>query len=269
MTKVASAPFSIQVQAAQAQVTGLNFPSNGDSPASAFVAFQFLNPQNDGLPIWGPNGAGATYMWKYRPRQQTGYYVTMWWSNNGSFTGPYYGGHPYPRYPAYTEHDWELAHETLDTITTLSGSSHLVVKDVWYTQALRVWKNPNNSKTLRFYIALPSLAASDIIEVVTQVGYGDTNPASPAITFGDSPWYPDFNHERLSGVLRGIKIFNKVLSEADTLAEAASDSLVTTEGQAHIWYKKINPKPDDLLCEAGTGRNPAWAQSTRATLWTP
>ncbi len=269
MTRVASAPFTIQVQTGATQTSGLNFPSNGDSPSSAFVAFQFLNPQNDGLPIWGPSGVGATYMWKYMPRQQTGYYVTMWWSNNGSFTGAYYGGHPYPRYPAYTTHDWELAAETLDHITTLSGSAHQVVHNVWYTQALRVWRNGNGTKTMRFYIALPSTAPNDIIEVTTQAGYGETNPASPALTFGDSPWYPTFGHERLSGVLRGIKVFNRVLTEADTLAEAASDNLVTATGQANIWYKKINPQPTNLLCEAGTGRNPVWAESTRATLWVP
>ena len=74
--------------------------------------------------------------------------------------------------------------------------------------------------------------------------YGEINPPSPALTFGDSPWYASFQHERLSGVLRGIKIFNKVLSESDMLAEAAADTLVTNEGQANIWYMNINPTPN-------------------------
>jgi len=87
------------------------------------------------------------------------------------------------------------------------------------------------------------------------------------LTVGDSPWYAFYQHERLSGVVRGFKFFNKVLSEADTLSEAASDILVTSAGLANIWWKKINPTPDDLLCEAGTGRNPVWAEATKAALW--
>ena len=99
--KFISSKLTISVVSAPT-ITGLNFPSNGDSPSTAFVAFQFLNPQNQGLPIWGPNGAGVTYIWKYKPRQQLGYYVTLWWSENGNFlwdngsSNTYYGAHPYP-----------------------------------------------------------------------------------------------------------------------------------------------------------------------------
>jgi hypothetical protein len=247
--------------------TGLVFPSNGDAPSGAFVAFQFLNPHLDGLPVWGPGGTGATYIWKIRPRQQTGYYSTFWWSNNGTFLNPYYGAHPYPRQPDLTAHDWELAQNNTDQIITLAGAPQQVVNDVWYTQALRVRRNADGTKSLRFWIRLPSVADSDIIEVTLPAGYGETNPPSPALTFGDSPWYADFGHERLSGILRGIKIFNRYLSHADLLAEAGSDDLATAAGRGSVWWKKINPTPDDLLCEAGTGRNPAWAQATKAGLW--
>lgn len=276
MTKVTSNPFTIQVQGASSSQTGLNFPSNGDSPSSAFVAFQFLNPHLDGLPIWGPSGRGLTFLWRIRYRQQTGYYVAWWWSNNGNFlwdggsSNSYIGGHPYPVGGASgTSHNWEIATDVGgDYITTRAGTPKAVVKDVWFTQGLRVTRNSNGSKTVVYYTALPSVANADVIEHTNPSWYGETNPPSPALTFGDSPWYADFQHERLSGVVRGIKIFNKVLSEADMLAEAASDNLVTSEGQANIWWKKINPTPDNLVCEAGTGRNPAWAQATRATLWT-
>ena len=37
-------------------VAGLDFPGNGGST----VRFRFVNPQNDGLPIYGPGGAGAS-----------------------------------------------------------------------------------------------------------------------------------------------------------------------------------------------------------------
>lgn len=268
MTRVASSPFSIQVQGAPPQTTGLDFPSNGQAPSNAFVAFQFLNPHLNGLPVWGPGGIGATYLWKYLPRQQTGYYATIWWSHNGTFMNPYYGAHPYPRQPQAVVHDWEVAQNNGDKIATLAGTPHQVVKGVWHTQALRVRRNANGTKAFRFWIDLPSTANGDIIEETLPASYGETTPPSPALTFGDSPWYADFGHERLSGVLRGIKIFNNFLSDADILAEAASDNLVTAAGQANIWWKKINPTPDNLLCEAGTGRNPVWAQATRATLWT-
>jgi hypothetical protein len=276
MTRVASNPFSIQVQST-GLITGLDFPSNGDSPSNAFVAFQFANPQLNGLPIWGPGGVGATYMWKLRPRQQTGYYVTFWWSNGGSFLwdggspNSYYGAHPYPTSGSAsgTSHNWEIATDYGgDYQVTRAGSPKAVVKGQWYTQALRVTRNSNGTKTLVFYINLPSTADADVIEVTVASGYGETNPPSPMLTIGDSPWYAGFQHERLSGVVRGFKIFNRVLSESDMLLEAASDALVTSAGRANIWWKKINPTPTDLLCEAGTGRNPVWAETTRATLWT-
>lgn len=265
--------WEVLAQTGTGPTTGLNFPSKGDSPSSAFVAFQFMNPQNDGLPFSGPSNQGATYMWKYAPRQQTGYYVTMWYSrSDGTFeNGHYYGGHPYPQGGGDTtsSHYWEIAHSTLDDVNTIAGSPVTVVKDgSFYSQALRVIRNANSSLTLRFYIRLPAVGNGDIIESTTNTGY-DTTPPSPAITFGDSPWYPEYGHERMSGIVRGIKIFSKQLSQADILSEEASDDLVTSEGIANIWYKKVNPDPNNLLCEAGTGRNPTWAQATHATLWTP
>jgi hypothetical protein len=242
------------------------------------VAIQFPDPHLSGLPIWGPNGGGVTYIWKYRPRQQAGYYVTFWWSNNGSFlwkaggSDSYYGCHPYPRGggTGTTVHDWELAgmDSGADNIDTLAGSPKAVVKDAWYTQAFRAVRNSNNSKTGRFYIALPSTANGDTIERTSPVGWGDSLPPRPAVTFGDSPWYADFQNERLSGILGPVKIFGKALSEADMLAEAADMSrLVTTDGINSIWWGKKNfSSVDDLVCDYGTGRRFVWASSTKATL---
>ena len=269
MTRIASSPFSIRVQSTPSQSTGLDFPSNSDSPAGAFVAFRFLNPQSNGLPIWGPGSAGATYIWKILPRQQSGYYTTFFWGNNGAFTAAYYGAHPYPDPPPDgSSHNWEISVNTLDVQDTRGGSPKVVANGVWHTQALRVIYNGDNTKTLIYYLALPSVADANVIEYIAPDHYGESGdlPPSPALTFGDAPWSQ--GNERLSGVLRGIKIFNRLLSEADMLSEAASDALVTPAGQANIWWKKINPTPDDLLCEAGTGRNPQWAQSTKASLWT-
>jgi hypothetical protein len=275
----ASRSATVTVDEASA-LQGLSFPSNGDAPADAFVAFQFANPQNNGLPLWGPSGQGATYMWKYRPRQQNGYYVTFWWSRgDGHFDGynsGFYGGHPYPNdgvsVPPLTSvgtHNWEIATWAQDIQQTRAGSNKRVIKDVWYTQALKVVRNSANSKTLTFYTALPSTANGDVIEyTVTDPGYGETVPPSPMITFGDSPWYPDYQHERLSGVIRHIKIFNIALSEGDILAEADADTLVTPTGQANVWYMNINPTPDDITDKSGRGHNPVWAGPERAQLWT-
>jgi len=258
--------------------TGLNFPSNGDSPSGAFVAFQFQNPHLNGLPIWGANNGGVTYIWKYRPRQQAGYYVTLWWSNNGTFEwesgkpDSYYGAHPYPNGggTSTTSHSWEIGGMDYgaDNLNTLAGSPKPVVKDRWYTQALRIVPNGNGTYTARFYIDLPSTASGNVIQATSPSYFGNKIPPKPALTFGDSPWYANYQHERLSGVLRHIKIFNKVLSESDTLAEAASDSLVTGAGSANVWYMNINPTPSDISNKSGRGHNPAWADSAnRATLW--
>lgn len=265
--------------------TGLDFPSNGDAPSNAFVAFQWLNPQNSGLPMWGPNNKGVTYIWKYRPRQQNGYYVTMWYSRaDGHFNqgkplyDAYYGAHPYPFPPRggsdNPNHVWELAgmEDGRDTLGTggsdIDETSKKLVTDVWYTQALRITYNNNGTKTARFYIDLPSTAASDYIEYQSTADYGNTTPRSPAITFGDSPWYPDFQHERMSGVIRHIKIIAKSLSETALLAEAASEALVTTDGQANVWYMNINPTPDDISDKSGAGHDPTWASSTRPGIYT-
>ncbi len=265
--------------------TGLDFPSNGDAPADAFVAFQWLDPQDSGLPIWGPDNRGATYIWKYCPRQQNGFYVTMWYSRaDGHFNhgtplyDPYYGGHPYPFPPRggvdNPRHVWELAglEDGRDTLGTGGfdddARARKVVKGVWYTQALRITYNPNGTKVARFYIDLPATRLSDYIEYRSTAAYGNRTPRKPAITFGDSPWYPDFQHERLSGVIRHIKIFAKSLYQKDILAEAASETLATAEGRANVWYMNINPTPDDISDKSGRGHDPAWAGPVRAGLYT-
>lgn len=269
---------TVGVTAAGAR-TGLDFPSNGAAPSSAFVAFQFLNPHLNGLPMWGPANAGVTYVWKYRPRQQAGYYVTLWWSNNGTFEwnagkpDSYYGAHPYPRGggTGTTTHDWEIGGMDYgaDWISTLSGSSKLVVKDRWYAQALRIVVNGDGTKTAWFYTDLPSTAPGDVIKVTSPSYFGNSNPPAPALTFGDSPWFANYQHERLSGVLRGIKIFSKGISESDTLAESATDALATSEGTANIWYLNSNPTPADISDKSGRGHHPVWAQpANRAALWT-
>ena len=76
-----------------------------------------------------------------------------------------------------TTNDWEIAADYgRDIPTTRAGSPKLVVKDQWYTQALRVTRNANGSKTLVFYNGLPSLANADVIEATVPAAYGEINP---------------------------------------------------------------------------------------------
>ena len=259
-------------------VNGLWFPSNEDQPTRTFIAFQYKDPQLDGLPIWGRSRQGATYMWQYKPFQQNGYYVTFWWSENsdlftwdGGVSNSYYGGHPYPVGGASgTTHNWEVAgmDTGADFIDTVAGSPLKVVKDVWYTQALAINMNDDGTKTARFYIDLPSLADNRIIEAVASSRWGEKDPPHPAITFGDSPWWISYQNERLSGILGPIKIFNKSLSEKDLLKEAQDMSeLKTSEGINNIWWGKSSfDSVDDLECDYGTNRKFKWANENKASL---
>lgn len=274
--------------AAPVETYGLLFPSNisGGDQLAPYVALKFSNPHTNGLPIWGPgSGAsrlGVTYIWEYQPEQQTGYYVTFWWSNDGSFlwdggsSNTYVGAHPYPQNSnnTGTSHYWEIAGmgSGADYTDTLAGSKKTVVKGVKYLQALRITVNPDGSKTARFYTSLPSIANADIIQGVASAGWGEVNPPSPALTFGDSPWYASFQHERMSGILGRVKIISKSLSEADMLLEAANmNALVTPDASSYIWWgKNTFDSVDDLTCDYGTGRTFQWAdpanKATRSIL---
>ena len=260
-------------------VNGLIFPSNDDQPTRTFIAFQFDDPHLHDLPIWGKDRKGATYMWRYKPFQQNGYYVTFWWSENsdlftwhGGVSNTYYGGHPYPVGGASgTEHNWEIAgmDTGADHIATLTGSPLPVVKEVWYTQALVIRINDDGSKTARFYIDIPNLEDSRIIEAIATADWGEIDPPHPAITFGDSPWWVSYQNERLSGILGPVKIFNASLSDAEILQEAADMSeLKTAAGMNAIWWGKNSfDNIDDLMCDYGTGRTFYWANQNKASLF--
>jgi hypothetical protein len=256
------------------------FPSNveGADQSAALVAFRYLNPHSNGLPFCGPSDQGVTYMWRYRPAQQEGYYVTMWWCRNGTFvpTDAYVGGHPYPQTQNNqgTTHWWEVACDQggdfIDSAGSSvgSGSPTTVAYDTWYTQALRVIKNGNGTKTFRFYFRLPLMTTADYCERTTSAGSPET-ATNPMVIFGDAPWYADFQHERMSGRLGQVKIGAKALSDADILSEAGDmDSLVTSDMQSNVWwFKRGFASVDDLTCDAGTGRAFAWADSgNKATL---
>jgi hypothetical protein len=255
------------------------FASNveGADQAAPLIAFRYLNPHTNGLPFCGPSDQGVTYMWRYRPTQQEGYYVVMWWCRNGTFdpADAYVGGHPYPQTQNNqgTTHWWEVAGDQggdfIDSAgnSVGTGSPTTVVYDTWYTQALRVIKNGNGTKTFRFYFRLPLMTAADYCERTTSAGSPET-ATNPMVIFGDSPWFADFQHERLSGRLGQVKVTAKALVDADILSEYSDmNSLVSAEAQANVWwFKKGFLNIDDLTCDAGTGRAFAWANANKASL---
>lgn len=252
-------------------INGLKFPSNGDDPANKHIAIQFLNPQNDGLPIWGADHGGTTWVWEYYPFQQTGYYVTFFWADNGdNWHEAYYGCHPFPIPPSAgsgTSHYWELAGMAngRDNTKTRSGEPLVVVKERWYKQALRIHVNPDGSKQGVFYIDLPDTSNQFVIDVTSDAGWGETNPPNPVVVFGSAPWAKS---ERLSGILGRIKIFNKEIPGRDILKEAEDmNSLNTPAGQENIWWGVTSfDDIDDLKGDYGTGRAFEWADIYKATV---
>ena len=258
----------------------LDFPSNvtGDDQLAPLVALQFDDPHLDGLPFAGPADAGVTYVWRVNQRAQTGYYVTLWWSEgDGGFTpsAQYVGGHPYPKVAnnTGTTHRWEIAAPSGgDYFDTRAGpgTSKDVVYDVWRIQALRVVKNGNASKTYTFYTDLPSLDPLDVLEWTSGTG-GDVAeevPPSPKLTLGDSPWYAGYQHERLSGLFGELIIDAAARSEAEIVTQAADLQHLTPEFAADVWYFKPGWRSvDDVTCEGGTGRSFYWADAgSTATL---
>lgn len=254
-------------------LSALRFPTNvsGSDTAAPYAVIKFANPQDDGLPVWGPGNAGVTVIRRIRTEQQTGYYAQFWWSqDDGSFgfdetTLPYWGAHPYPTNKSNTgtSHVWEVASQAGDFFDNFdvsgsidTGDGLAVVHDTWLTQALRVTHN-GGTKTIRFY---PDLSDTDFfVQYTTTSGYGDSPDSGTdfAVTIGDSPWFAGFQHERFGGDLAWIKIIAKSMSDADILLEAADkDTLVTADAQNNIWWGKNGfTNVDDLTCDFGTGRS--------------
>jgi hypothetical protein len=279
-----SARFPARVSAPIRQA--LQFPSNNDLPdlgadrTGPFVVLQFNDPQDNGLPIWGTSNGGVSVVWKVKPLATTGYVAWFWWSRgDGGFSAGdgYWGMHPYPQNSANTgtSHWWEVSTDGGDWIDASgnnagAGTPTAVTVGTVYTQGMTVTRANANSKTFKYYHNLPNVDSANYIQkTVTTASFGETNPTTPKITLGDSPWYATFQHERGAHVLDAIKIFTPALSEADLLEEAADFTrVVTAAGQAAIWWGKNGFRSvDDLTCEFGTGRTFAWADaSNKGTL---
>jgi hypothetical protein len=235
------------------------------------MRFKFANPQNNGLPIYGPGGNGVTYIWRAYPRQQSGYYTAFFWANDdgqgnintfiwvgGGVADTYYGAHPYPRLPDVNRHDWEISIEQNDYV---NGA---VEYNRWYTQALRVWSDATG-KHHEFYWDLPNTDASHRVTHDSPPSWGNRNPPAPALTWGDAPWNP--GHEVWNGILRGFQIYSALLSLADIQSEATAP-LATSAGRNNIWYLNSNPTPTDISDKSGRGHDPVWVGNERPRLYT-
>lgn len=233
----------------------LRFPSNEtEAPRMIYTAGDLL--------AFTP----ASYIWEVTPAQQTGYYTTFFWGNNGSFQAGnrYAGFHPYPVEGNTTVHNWEISARGNDYVTDDNGNNTTVVKGVKYTQAAVLRVNGANYE-LKFYWDLPS--TSKIITYTFATSEYAGNPSSPCLVIGGAPWATAT--ENLSGDLGRWKIMSTNLSQADVLSEAATlSALVTSAGQSNIWWGKTNwASNTDLTCNYGTGRSFSWVDSNnKATL---
>lgn len=257
--------------------TGLDFPgsaavTSAPGPYPRTMRFKFTDPHVNGLPIYGPNNAGVTYIWRAYPRQQPGYYTAFFWGNddgqnnlntflwlpNGG-ADSYYGAHPYPQPPPNgAQHKWEVSVEQNDF---LNGD---VVYNRWFTQALRVWVDGQGRKHHEFYWDLPFTDAAHTVVRISDASWGTRTPPAPALTWGDAPWAP--GNEVWNGVLRGIQIYAAALSLPDLQSEVAQPGS-TAAGVAAAWYLNLNPTPSDISDKSGKGHHPAWVGPLRPTLW--
>lgn len=256
---------------ADAQETGLDFPGSDAVGSSSTMRFKFTDPHLNGLPIYGPNGNGVTYIWRANPRRQAGYYTAFFWGNddgvgeistfiwNNGGADTYYGFHPYPDPPPDgTNHKWEVSADARDF------RDDFVEYDRWHTQAAIVWQDANDEKHHEYYWDLPNTDANHRVIHVSSSNRNNVNPPSPALTWGDAPWQP--GKEVWNGVLRGIQIYSTRLSLDEIQAEI-NDPLSTTAGAASIWYLNINPTPSDISDKSGRGNNPTWVGNQRPTLY--
>jgi hypothetical protein len=248
----ANASATVNISAA-GSMTGLDFPSNSGD----YIDYSFRFTGSALLPM-----QPATYVWNVMPRQQSGYYTTFFWGFSDSFTGSneYYGAHPYPdNPPSGSTHKWEISTNGFDYTTDVNGNNTSLQYGRWYTQALVVTPSGSNS-LLTFYWDLPNTSK----RIVVTVHGGLRPPSNPTLAFGAAPWA--VFQERLSGILRGIRLYSASLSQVDVLSEA-NTPLSTSAGAASIWYMNMNPSPNDISDKSGRGHHPTWAGSGRPALW--
>ncbi|MBN1377692.1 MAG: hypothetical protein JXA04_00495 [Gammaproteobacteria bacterium] len=150
-------------------------------------------------------------------------------------------------------HKWEISVAGIDT-----QSPESVVYETWYTQVARVYVS-GSYRILEFYWDWPDTSSHVIVETI-EIAEQPTLPPQPVLTFGDAPWAP--GNEMLSGILRGIQVYDSLLSISDIANEIASPGSITTP-----WYLNLNPTPSDISDKSGNGHHPVWVGQLRPTLY--
>jgi hypothetical protein len=250
---------------------GIVFPSNGDGSVSN-VVFRLSGANL-------PNIVPLTLLWKIAPIQQTGFYTAFFHGRtDGTFVGDdtYWGANPYPQGGASgTVHNWEVSTHGGDDIVDENSNSTVVTKGtevspVWYSQAA-VAQNISGGMDIDFWWDLRTSVNRRIN--TNHPGSPLANASqSPALSFGDAPW--SANQERLSGILRGIQVYQAALSvtRVQALEALETDTAVLAYCTANgltPWYVNMNPTPSDITDKSGNGRNAAWLSGDHGTLWTP
>jgi hypothetical protein len=246
---------------------GTGFTRGIGPGTDANTYFSFDDVATDCLPIYP-----VTIIWRAKPEHKTGYYTTFFWGNDGLFQwkdgtpDSYWGAHPYPDTGAgdFETHHWEIATDFGgDIIQTLAGTRKKLVTGSWFTQGFRAWRSLTGKKVHRFYIDLPSLNPDSIIEARIDSAFGNVDPPNPALVWGGAPWGRVYgNDETYRGLIRGIQIYNQVLTEEDMLQESRAP-LSTAAGKESIWYMKLNPTVDDMLSDVEGGPHGGCAHEKR------
>lgn len=270
-------------------VTGLDWNGN----PSGRRAVIYSNPHTHGLPF-----QPATYLWKVFQRNQvsgvgdgTRYYTTFFWGNNGIFVWgsgyerSYYGCHPFPDPAPAGDGKWEIACDANDFFNRDDSSSPYVTNGRWYSQALVVTDLGSNQTRFKFYIDLPSVTTANVITRDSLVAGSQVNPPSPCLIFGQGPdngsgqsWGGYSRWEEQNAILRGVRVFNADLSEANVLQFEGLDTNATVLAKraalgisaATLWYLNMNWTLSDVNDKSGNGHHMSLVSTNGAapTLYT-
>ena len=260
--------------------TGLDLPGSAALSNGETIRFRFLNPQDNGLPIYGPGGQGVTVIWQTYPKSgQSGFWTHFFYAKETGALWPngtqsyYWGAHPFPTGGDYTlsRHDWEIAIEEADYCSKTGFDCSVAgdfAYDRWYQQAFVVSGASGANKQHQYYYDIDSLGASigpSFSRASSLSNYGDSVPSGTiSLSFGDAQWTgwaaPTWDQEEHYGYMRGLQIYSIALSASDVLAEIR-DPLSTTAGAANIWYLNLNPTPSDISDKSGNGNDPEWVDT--------
>jgi hypothetical protein len=248
-------------------VQGLTWASNNASGSNALLKFTGSAQ---------PNQTNVTYIRRVNYTQQTGFYATMWVTENDTTfpaNGGYYGTHPYPPSGSGgTTHKFEIGAEGLDWYDSPynNGVASDVTKGIWYVQATRV-RMVSSDRVIDFFWDLP-----DTTKKITRTTIASelVTLSDPMLCYGNSPWseLDGNNQESHSGILRGLQHYNTALSGADIITESNNHTINTPRtaaGLANVHYMNQSPTPSDATDKSGQGHHPSWLNADRPTLYSP